>query len=85
MSKAEVKSVLGNPEYISLAFVDPDGHAIEVLDYRLYQYYGAIDGLSPYYDVYSFFFKDDSLVRWKKSKENARLSEKMVMRMLYGR
>lgn len=84
MSKVEARRILGPPESVSLAFSDDQGRAIEVLDWRLYQYSGAIDGLSPYYNIYSFVFVDDSLVRWMKTQENARLTEQMALEIVRG-
>jgi hypothetical protein len=84
MSKAEVRSVLGAPESVALAFMDEQGRSVEVLEWRLYQYAGAIDGLSPYYNMYSFLFLDDSLIRYVKTHENARLTEEMALEIIKG-
>lgn len=83
-SKAQVRSVIGAPESVTLAFIDNEGNIVEVLDYRLYQYSGAIEGLSPYYNIYSFIFVNDSLVKWIKTQENARLTEQMALELIRG-
>lgn len=82
MTQEQVRSILGNPESVSLAFKDHSGANIKVLDYRLYQYSGAIDGLSPYFDIYSFIFIDNELVKWVKSKPGTRLSEDAALRLI---
>lgn len=84
MTKEQVRRVLGPPESVSLAFSADDGSTVEVLDWRLYQYSGAIDGISPYYNIYSFVFVNDSLVRWVKTQENARLTEQMALEIVRG-
>ncbi len=84
MSKEEVKNQIGKPESISSAFLDEKGNTVEVLDYRLYQYSGAIEGLSPYYNIYSFIFVNNSLVSWVKTQENARLTEAAAMEIIRG-
>ena len=81
-TKAEVREVLGAPESLALAFVDDRGRTVEVLNYRLYQYRGAIEGLSPYYNIYSLLFLDDVLVAIQETGENTRLSEDAALEIL---
>jgi len=78
MSKAEVVHVIGQPESVALSQIDGENNAIEVLEYRLYQYAGAIDGLSPYYNIYALVFVNNELIQIVKIQENARLTEQMA-------
>ena len=84
MTKSEVRSIIGPPESVAVAFTDDKGEAVEVLEYRLYQYSGAIEGLSPYFNIYSLVFVNDSLVKWMKTQENARLTEQMALEIVRG-
>jgi hypothetical protein len=81
MSKQEVKRELGQPESVSSSFITDDGRAVEIWDYKLYQYKGAT-GLSPYFDIYGMVFVDGKLVSWKKTEKGARLSEDAALRLI---
>ena len=84
MSKAEVTEVLGAPESVVLSFIDGNSNAIEVYEYRLYQYRGAIEGLSPYYNLYSLIFVNGLLSKFQQTSANARLTEEMALQILRG-
>ncbi len=74
-SKNKVNAILGSPEAVILSKINSNGQALEVLSYRLYQYEGAIEGLSPYYNMYALFFIDNELFKIMEVQQNARLTE----------
>ncbi len=82
MDKKSVVQELGDPESVSLAFRHKQNGVIEVLDFRLYQYAGAIDGLSPYFDIYSLIFVNNELATWKKGERGSRLSESAALHIV---
>jgi hypothetical protein len=67
MTKSEVISKIGEPNSVRGSIRNKYGQVIEVWEYRFYQYSGAIEGLSPYYDLYWLYFVNDTLVQWGKA------------------
>ena len=66
MTKAEVLMQLGEPLSTGV-FRGSDGSPFEVWNYRLYRYSGAIEGVSPFFDIYSLLFVRGELVEWRKT------------------
>ena len=64
MIKGEVISALGEPTAARGSITNKYDQVVEVWEYRLYQYEGAIEGLSPYYNLYWLYFVDNKLVQW---------------------
>ena len=64
MTKAGVRNQIGEPTAVRGAIINKYGQCIDVWEYRLYRYSGAIEGLSPYFDLYWLYFVDDKLVQW---------------------
>ena len=67
MPKPEVVQKMGKPTSVRGSIRNKYDQVIEVWEYRLYQYSGAIEGLSPYYDLYWLYFVNDTLVQWGKA------------------
>jgi outer membrane protein assembly factor BamE (lipoprotein component of BamABCDE complex) len=82
MSKKQVMDEIGKPEALALSFKTEDGDYIQVLHYRIAQYDAAIDGVTPYYDIYGFFFKNNKLEKIEKLESNTRLTEEAALRMM---
>ena len=82
MNKKQVIAEIGNPDSIALSFKTKEGDYIQVLHFRIAQYTAAIDGLTPYYDIYGFFFKNNQLEKIEKLNSNARLTEEAALRLM---
>jgi hypothetical protein len=67
MTKPDVTDKIGEPDAVRGSIRNKYGQVVEVWEYRLYQYSGAIEGLSPYYDLYWLYFVDGKLVQWGKA------------------
>lgn len=64
MEKRDVIAQMGQPSAVRGAIRNRFDQTIEVWEYRLYRYKGAIEGLSQDFDLYWMYFVDDKLVQW---------------------
>lgn len=64
---AEVQRRIGAPPRQVQQFVGRDGRNYTLWEYKLYLYSGAIEDVSPYFEVYTLVFVDDRLVQWMKT------------------
>lgn len=64
MSKDQVIEQIGEPNAVRGAIRNRFGQVVEVWEYQLYQYAGAIRGLSPYHRTYWLYFVDGVLAQW---------------------
>lgn len=67
MTKSEVVQKIGEPTSVRGSIKNKYDQIIEVWEYRLYQYPGAIEGLTPFYNLYWLYFVNDKLVQWGKA------------------
>jgi hypothetical protein len=81
LTKAEVIQKLGEPQSVRGALKNENGQVLEVWEYRLHRYAGAIEGLSPYYDLYWLYFINDKLVRWGKAGDWEQFDKKIDIRV----
>lgn len=77
MTKKEVKDELGSPDAVRGSIINKYKQTIEVWEYRLYRYKGAIPGVSPYYDLYWLYFADGILVQWGQAGDWQREADKI--------
>ena len=77
MTKQEVKQQIGKPNTVRGSITNKYGQVVEVWEYRLYQYSGAVEGLSPYYDLYWLYFVDSKLVQWGQAGDWQREADKI--------
>lgn len=63
-SKSSVVSSIGEPNAVRGSIKNMYGQIIDVWEYRLYMYEGAIEGFSPYYNLYWLYFVDGKLYQW---------------------
>lgn len=61
----QVQRVLGPPLRVSAERQGED-HVVR-WDYRLYQYEGAIEGVSPFFDIFTLTFVNGQLQRWERT------------------
>jgi len=63
-TKSEVISKIGEPTAVRGSIVNNYDQVIDVWEYRLYMYTAAIEGLSPYYNLYWLYFSNGELAQW---------------------
>jgi hypothetical protein len=67
MTKEEVTDKIGEPDAVRGSIRNKYGQVVDVWEYRLYQYSGAIPGMSSNYDMYWLYFVDNKLAQWGKA------------------
>jgi hypothetical protein len=77
MSKEQVIDQIGEPNAVRGAIRNRFGQVVEVWEYQLYQYAGAIRGLSPYYKTYWLYFVDGVLGQWGEAGDWAREADRI--------
>jgi len=77
MLKKEVKETIGDPTVVRGAIVNKYNQNVEVWEYRLYRYSGAVEGLSNEYDLYWLYFVDGFLYQWGKAGDWAKEADKI--------
>jgi hypothetical protein len=67
MSKSEVRQQIGEPSAVRGSIRNKHDEVVDVWEYHFYQYAGAIEGVSPYYDAYWLYFVNDELAQWGRA------------------
>ena len=77
MTKEQVIQNAGEPQVVRGAIRTRSGEVVEVWEYELYQYAGAMRGVSPYYRTYWLYFVDGTLFQWGEAGDWAREADRI--------
>jgi len=77
-NKATVVASIGEPNAVRGSIKNNYGQIIDVWEYRLYMYEGAIEGLSPYYNLYWLYFVEGKLYQWGQAGDWEREADRII-------